>query len=379
MPAEPNGWVVKLGKGKYGFRWYDESGRERQRSPFRTQSEARAWGRETMETVRAARRRQAGGIDPSITLNGFVDRYLAQRERMVEAGKLGEATVKKQRWALSRLVSHLGGDAKLRRISVAELDDFEAGESEDVLREAKRLFAVATRRGYFVESPARFRVEQGASNEKHPFESWEHVLAFAGEFRPIYRAIPVFAVATGLRPAEWRALERRDVDLAVRIVRVERELDKQNMPKEYPKAGKSRKRNSRRTVPLSDLAYDTLRDHLKVHQLGSKLLFPNTQGGYINLHNWRRRDWNGAIESAGVEPGRTPYDLRHTFATFALRAGMNTFQLARLMGTSVEMIERHYGHLAADSKDHLRGLLNAFEAETLNHSERTFTGRRAGS
>jgi integrase len=40
-----------------------------------------------------------------------------------------------------------------------------------------------------------------------------------------------------------------------------------------------------------------------------------------------------------------PYVLRHTFASNALAAGVGTFELARYMGTSVEMIERTYGHL----------------------------------
>jgi hypothetical protein len=37
---------------------------------------------------------------------------------------------------------------------------------------------------------------------------------------------------------------------------------------------------------------------------------------------------------------------------------VSIFQLARLMGTSVKMIDRTYGHLAHDSEDHLRELLS---------------------
>ena len=47
------------------------------------------------------------------------------------------------------------------------------------------------------------------------------------------------------------------------------------------------------------------------------------------------------------------------FATEALAAGVSIFQLARVMGASVKVIDRTYGHLAHGSEDHLRGLLDA--------------------
>jgi integrase len=76
----------------------------------------------------------------------------------------------------------------------------------------------------------------------------------------------------------------------------------------------------------------------------------------LDLDNWRLRTWYPALEGAGLAK-RGPYELRHTFASEALAAGVSIFQLARLMGASVETIERHYGHLVRDSEDHLRGLL----------------------
>jgi integrase len=43
--------------------------------------------------------------------------------------------------------------------------------------------------------------------------------------------------------------------------------------------------------------------------------------------------------------------LRHTYATFALiNDGMDIHALARQMGTSIGMIERHYSHLTPRMK-----------------------------
>jgi hypothetical protein len=39
--------------------------------------------------------------------------------------------------------------------------------------------------------------------------------------------------------------------------------------------------------------------------------------------------------------------------------GVDIFELARLMGTSVRMIDRTYGHLARDSEDAIRAKLEA--------------------
>ena len=54
---------------------------------------------------------------------------------------------------------------------------------------------------------------------------------------------------------------------------------------------------------------------------------------------------------------RTLYSLRHTYATFALvRDGMEIHTLAKQMGTSIQMIERHYSHLTPRlKKDMLTG------------------------
>jgi integrase len=63
---------------------------------------------------------------------------------------------------------------------------------------------------------------------------------------------------------------------------------------------------------------------------------------------------------AGITPLRRVYDLRHTFATFALRAGISTFELSRYMGASLTMTDRHYGHLARDGREHAIKLLDTF-------------------
>lgn len=55
------------------------------------------------------------------------------------------------------------------------------------------------------------------------------------------------------------------------------------------------------------------------------------------------RDSGLALDAAGRN--RTLYSLRHTYATFALAAGVDIHTLARQMGTSIAMIEKHYSKI----------------------------------
>ncbi len=90
------------------------------------------------------------------------------------------------------------------------------------------------------------------------------------------------------------------------------------------------------------------------------ILFPAPEGGRININNWRNRHWTPGLEAAGVRHRRI-YDLRHTYATWSLAAGVDIFTLARRMGTSVKMIDRTYGHLVAGADVYERELLDAFD------------------
>jgi site-specific recombinase XerD len=68
---------------------------------------------------------------------------------------------------------------------------------------------------------------------------------------------------------------------------------------------------------------------------------------------WAHSDWDELVRAAATEAalpaGVCLYTLRHSFITTALIAGMSTLDVARLVGTSVMMIEKHYGHLVASA------------------------------
>jgi integrase len=165
------------------------------------------------------------------------------------------------------------------------------------------------------------------------------------EFGKRYGPIVPFVAATGLRPQEWAALERGDVDRGRRILTVRG----------------TKTKGSNREVPLTRRALDAL-DRLPT-RVDTRVLFPTFTGRMIGLNNFRRRQWRpGVGASAIVKPARS-YDLRSTFASNALAAGVTVFELAKVMGTSVAMIERHYGTLIGGAHAGIAGRLDALEAQ----------------
>ena len=80
------------------------------------------------------------------------------------------------------------------------------------------------------------------------------------------------------------------------------------------------------------------------------------------LDHFRLREWSPAIEAAGIRKPARIYDLRSTFASDALAAGVGIHALARIMGTSVRMIERSYGILLDGALESIAGRLDALDA-----------------
>jgi integrase len=174
----------------------------------------------------------------------------------------------------------------------------------------------------------------------------------AGKLGRVFGPMVVFAAATGLRPSELFALERRDLDRTNGIVYVRRAYAK-------GRTINTKTTRSTRAVPLQAKALDAL-EHLP--RSDNPLLFPAPRGGHVELHSFRPRYSRPAQIVVGIEPIRRPYDLRHTYATFALRAGVSIFDLSRFMGASLAMIDRHYGHLARDGRQYAIALLDALAA-----------------
>ena len=379
MPAEQGGHVYSTSSG-YGIRWR-ETGKRRYRAGFETKRDARRWFEDEVRPRLRGRRRESS----SSTLSEFVETWLQAHAADVEPG-----TITTLRYRLAHALDAFGDVplAALQRQALetaawrAALPEGLRYPATSALRQA---LGAAVAWELIDENPAKKagKNPQPKAREIRPLTA-EELGRVVGEIGGVHGPLVTFAAETGLRPCEWLALERRDVDKAGRVLYVERE-HVGGVTKAYLKTTASR-----RSVPLTARALDAI--EALPPRLDSGLLFPAVRGGYLNLRNWRSRAWDTAVESAGLavckcghlsgahEPvcgasrgcrceefersvlSPVPYVLRHTFASNALAAGVGTFELARVMGTSLEKIERTYGHLVRGADDAFRSRLDAFAA-----------------
>lgn len=103
---------------------------------------------------------------------------------------------------------------------------------------------------------------------------------------------------------------------------------------------------------------------------GSAKKFRLGSGGWSYLHTQNSGTFRQASRSCagGAKPGAFGFSRCQTLSPRGESppdAGIGLFELSRLMGTSVEQIDRTYGHLLPDSLDRARSALDLYGASTV--------------
>jgi integrase len=200
-----------------------------------------------------------------------------------------------------------------------------------------------------VELPKQSRKEMQALSP----DDAERFLKAAAEDR--YGLLFALALATGMRPEEYLALQWKDVDLKSGFVVVQRTLTWRRKGGGYyfdePKTAQSR-----RTIPLPAGLLSLVVEHkrkqseerLKVgpkyHNLG--LVFATTEGGPLMNRNLLRRHFKPILHRAGLPKTIRMYDLRHSCATLLLTAQENPKVVSERLGhASITLTLDTYSHV----------------------------------
>ena len=162
----------------------------------------------------------------------------------------------------------------------------------------------------------------------------ERLIAACSEHsNPFLGWIVRLALYTAMRRGEILSLTKNDINMSKRVITL-----------------KDTKNHSVRTVPLTDNAYDTIKEVLKFKGRpdDTKLLFygePGRDGvrkGYtIN------RVWTSALERAEIENLRF-HDLRHEATSRFVEAGLSDQEVASITGHKSMQMLRRYTHLRSE-------------------------------
>ena len=184
--------------------------------------------------------------------------------------------------------------------------------------------------------------------EKNPFKGVEMVriperapLYFKKEeIKQIMKAIKEdwlkdaisFTLLTGLRRGEMVNLRWEDVNLDSRLIYIESHATLRT------KAGK------RRAIPLNDDAMKVLRNR-----------YPGRECEYVFTHRgnqlhgeWVSEKFRYYVRKSGLNKKLHFHSLRHTFATWLVKAGVSIYEVQKLLGHSNVTITQVYSHLASE-------------------------------
>ena len=204
----------------------------------------------------------------------------------------------------------------------------------------KKLFHHAEKCGYAVSNPTRgveFLNEEGRMR----VVSFEEELAYLAKASQPLKDIAQIILDTGLRPEEVFRIRVGDLDFAAHTI--------------FNPFGKTKA--ARRKVTMTQEVFEILKQRAK--DAKGAFIFPSRGNPDTPILSVRKAHDN-AVERAGIEEHFRLYDLRHTFATRAVAAGVDLPTLAAILGHTAITMTMRYVHPAEESKRVASGKLESF-------------------
>ncbi len=155
------------------------------------------------------------------------------------------------------------------------------------------------------------------------------------------REVVLVALHTGMRMGEILALTWEAVDVFRRTVTI-----------------LLSKNGDKRTIPLNETVLALLTEKLKKCETSSGFIFPSVAGTKRDGHGLRRA-FRKALHTANIQDLHF-HDLRHTFATRLVQAGVDLYQVQTLLGHRSPVMTQRYAHHSSES---LRDGVNLLDRE----------------
>lgn len=304
---------------------------------FPTRQEAKEWAQEE-----EARRRQGNCFNPQKakqTLGDLTDRYITI---ILPTKPKNARDVKRQlEWWKGKLGKHALQTITPDLIAKYRLELSEGLTSKGTLRSNSTVnrylatlssaLSYAVREcGWLTDNPClrvtKFKEAKGRNRIASP-EECHRILEACDQSRNKHlRTIVLLARTTGMRQSEITGLTWGCIDLSNETINLT-----------------ETKNNRPRTVSLIGEPLALLREQYLKRSIHTPFVFPSRKRfGCISI----RKAWDEALKRANVDDLRF-HDLRHTYCTYAAKAGASNLELATAMGhRTLQMLQR-YTHLDA--------------------------------
>lgn len=231
-----------------------------------------------------------------------------------------------------------------------------------VLKITKMFCAWAHDEGYLLRNPCHNIVlpgarEKGAKTiETFTAAERQRIAAYMAKSHYQYDTIVLLGFATGMRLGELLGLKWSDIqgDLIhiERSTAVVTHVDKDGNKERYREVWDTKTENAVRCIPMLPSTIALLKEHKEKQRafFGAQCAFVfTTESGAMIDHSSFRHSYQRMLARAGV-PYRKFHAVRHTFATEAIRAGVNVKDLQMIMGHADIETTYMYVHASEDSK-----------------------------
>ena len=189
--------------------------------------------------------------------------------------------------------------------------------------------------------PSSARGQAGRPSKSLTLAQVEALLAASADHW--MHAYVALCVGTGIRTEEIRVLEWSSVDLEGNPDAASPVPPSVQVWRSVRARGDVKTEKSRRTLALPQLAVDALRAHSEREKRADGLVFATRSGRELDAANVRR-EFRRLCTAAGVGPGWTPRELRHSAISPLSLGGLPVEEIARIAGhSSTRTTEVVYG------------------------------------
>ena len=168
---------------------------------------------------------------------------------------------------------------------------------------------------------------------------------------PAYKMLLHLALHAGLRKGELLGLQWESVDLEKGTIYVREQFSHGAVTTPKTEAGL-------RYVPIDPDTVQQLKRWRAVARRsvdGLDLVFPTGTGWYQSASNVNSRGFKPTLKRAGLPSSIRFHDLRHTYASMAIAAGVPLNDVKVVLGhSSISVTADIYGHLVDSSHDRIR-------------------------